>query len=460
MSTQTINPLEIQKAAGLYCQGMTLGDIAQSLACDESDVERMIEYAEQEQYFRLEPTLSSDNLDPQVREFIDNEILTSALSHALQDKIELTLTQLTVTPSPPELFTTYRAGDTPGSEEREAYLNAERRASAIVCQRAAQEVSQHLFDGKSHVVGLNWGLMVREIVQRLRPRPSDLGQAQIRVVSLFGDLEFATERSDVPAPAALDINCNTLVTQLAKQLGRAGQAVTLNVPGFVPARFAQNEAAFQAIRDFMTSHSSYRRIFPGPPEEQPGRPRSLRIAGEGTDEALISHMDSILTGLGAADNYTILDHYLQALLDAEESEQLGQYCREGKVVGDIGGHLVESKKGSDDNQLMDFLTHVNRRILAAVPADFVDVASRNRKTGDGAGVTVATAGARKSKILITLLSWEPCPISRLVIDTHCALALLHEVDPAAFKKFLRDEGRPLVANHAQWSDGTRALIPV
>src|SRR5205085_9624838 len=106
-----------------------------------------------------------------------------------------------------------------------------------------------------------------------------------------------------------------------------------------------------------------------------------------------------------------------------------------------------------------FLLEINRRIPAAQPSDFRHVASTHVKTHKGGGVVGVTVGARKAKILFTLLSQNPCPISRLIIDVHCALALLNLLDRAEFARLIRNEGQSLVQERANWSEGTRRLIP-
>ena len=136
------------------------------------------------------------------------------------------------------------------------------------------------------------------------------------------------------------------------------------------------------------------------------------------------------------------------------------YYRENKVVGDLAGHLVPSFSGKNDDQLKRFLRGINRRILAAQPSDFVDVASRHRKTNKGAGVVGVTVGARKAKIAGRLLSKSPCPISALFIDTHCALALLAELSRPQFQQFMRGPGRTWLAETETWSADTRRLIPI
>ena len=174
----------------------------------------------------------------------------------------------------------------------------------------------------------------------------------------------------------------------------------------------------------------------------------------------ITEMDTIITGFGSADTYTEMSHFMQFWLDKTEMEFLLESCRNGKVVGDIAGHLIPSVDGDDDNDLQNFLKHINRRIPAAQPSDFVDVASRHRKTNIGAGVVGITVGARKAKILARLLSKSPCPVSALAIDTHCALALLKELSLSAFNQFIAGPGQKLVTDVDRWSRDSLKLIPV
>jgi len=189
-------------------------------------------------------------------------------------------------------------------------------------------------------------------------------------------------------------------------------------------------------------------------------PKNLTAITKRPAEAMISHMDTIITGFGAADNYTVLSHYLKSWMHEEEIETLLEYCRAGKVAGDIGGHLISPTEAKNDNDLINFLLRMNRRTLAAQPSDFIHVASRHLKSRKGAGVLGIAAGARKARILSTLLSRSPCPISRLVVDTHCALALLNSIDPKEFKRFVSDEGKRFVETTENWSESTRKLIPV
>lgn len=451
----------LQKVAVLYCEGMKKQDIAQVLFIHENDIQRIIEAASQKGYFDYQPVLKTNVINSETRQFVNNEVLITALKECLHKKFECMLAPITITPSPFSMFTKFAMNPDESSSDFDTYLNAERGSVQIAAARAAEKLSQCLFDGENHTVGLNWGAVVGETIKRIHPLPSQLGDGRISVVSLFGDLDFFASEDDQEPLGAKGMNCNNLVTQLVQRLGDRGEAVPLNVPGFIPVKFGKDKQTFDAIRTFMTNHSSYRRIFGGLPPENPRESRKTEGISSYPSQAKISSVDTIITGLGVADNYTILRNYHTSLLDAEEIQLLLKYCETDQVVGDIGGHLIESKKGGENKEVVRFLTKINKRLLAAQPSDFIDVASRHLKTKKGGGVVAVTVGARKAKILYTLLSWSPCPISMVITDTHCALALLYLIDPGDFKRFIStQEGKQLVKGHEAWSNDTRNMIPI
>ena len=448
----------MQQAAALFCEGMDEPAIAAFLSIKEADVHGLLEAASQKGYFVYRPILASE-LYPDVVDSVRQAALTAALTESLTETLACMLAQITVTPSPPSMFSRYEADPKSGSQAQSDYLGAEKASVQITSARAAHALSNALFDGEDHFVGLNWGAVVWETVHRIRPLPSQIREARIAAVSLFGDLDFFSPAGT--ASGSINVNCNHLVMQLVQRLGGRGEAVPLNVPGFIPARFAKKPETFEAIRAFMMSHSSYRRIFGEEPEPDPKAARAFEGIRNRPTDAVIAQVDSLITGLGTADSYTVLRNYHTSLLDADEIQALLSFCRDGKIVGDIGGHLIESQAGQDDPEVQQFLHKVNARLLAAQPSDFIDVAGRRRKTGKGAGVMAVTVGARKAEIVHTLLSWDPSPINALVTDTHCALALLHRVDPKGFHRFiLSPEGRSLIRDPESWSPATRRLIPV
>lgn len=459
MAYMQFDPRELQKVAALYCAGMQKEDIAQVLSKNENEVQRMIENAEQLNYFEYRPYLSGRTLDPKVEDFVYNATLTTPLSNLFKDKIEGSLFPIIVTPSPVSMFRTYEVDARRNPKHYEDYRKAERASTRIVARRAAEEVSKYLFDGKDHVIGLNYGYVVRETISNIRLMPS-LPSGKISVVSLFGDLEFNMPELNESPVHSTDVNCNNLVSQLAQQLGQRAEAVPLSVPGFIPVWFTTNEDTFNEIRTFLTSHASYRRIFGSPPANDPESPRETHGITDRQSDAKIAHMDVIITGFGSADSYTGLHGFIRAWLSDDEIKDLQKYAQQHRIVGDIGGHLVASGEARGDAALRLFLLNINRRIPAAQPSDFIEVASKPRKIPNSAGVVGVTVGARKANILFTLLSRDPCPISRLITDTHCALALFNLVDPREFRRFIDGDGKRLVEGSEDWSEDTRNLIPV
>ena len=438
-----------------------MGEIARLLSRGDGDVRRMIEAAEELGYIAYEPTLTALSLDPEAAELARNESLTSALVEAMGERLESMHTPIAVTPSPRAMFTSFDHEAAKGTHEFNRYLEAEGASARVACARAAKELANSIFDGRDHVVGLNWGYHVSETIGHVRPRPSAIGQGRISVVSLFGDLDFHSAHPEAESePVSRNVNCNSLVAQLAQRLGGAAEALPLNVPGFIPAPFARDAETFESIRTFLTSHATYQRIFGGPPPEDPGGPRAVSGISDRPTDAAIARMDTILTGFGAADRHTMFQNYQRVLLADDEIPTLLTYFREGKVAGDLGGYFIPSREGRSDEGVGEFLSGLNRRLLAAQLSDFVDVASRHRKDGTGGGVVGVTVGARKARVLYALLSMDPSPISRLVIDTHCALALLHLLDRDALTRYAQDAGQLLTAERDEWSPSTRRMIPL
>lgn len=448
----------LQQVAVLLCEGMQTPEIATILSTSVEHVQRMSEVAEERGYFAYLPTLTLDELDPKVQEFVYEETLTTTLRNVLQGKLELEGIPIFITPSPSAMFHTFTVGAKEGSEEYKRYRQAEWESTRRVCRRAAHVVSKFLFDGQEHTIGLNWGTIVHETIQHLQPLPSQLGDAQISVVSLFGDLAF---HAPYPLSSSFDtddVNCNALVTRMARRLGRSSEAVLLNVPGFIPAHFAQTEAYFHALRTFMDEHVSYRQIFGSLPDNVSDKPREIGGVTNRPPETKLSQMDTIITGFGSADAYTQSQHYLQSWLSSTEMETLRQ-CVPELIAGDLGGHLIPTPRGSEDDHVTRFFKSLNRRLLAVQPSDFIDVATRHLQAPKGAGVVGIAVGARKAKILYILLSWRTCPISQLVMDTHCALALLHLLDPGELKSFLTSPAGGCLRS-PEWSEDTKQCIPV
>jgi DNA-binding transcriptional regulator LsrR (DeoR family) len=361
---------DLQKAAALYCEGFDPNDIADVMSIDVADVQRMIEHAEQAGHFVYRPRLMLERLLPEVNEFVYDETLTSALRAVLNDSQEASLLSLHISRSPAKMFQLY------STSAVNEYRNAEYLSLRACAARAADELCMRLFDGNDHTIGVNWGISVKLTIDGMRPLPSQLSEAKLAVISLFGDLDFHLDDESARRVEQKHVNCNTHVAQLAQRLGGRAEQVPLSVPGFIPAKFAKSAETFHDISSFLGSHASYREIFGELPGDDRSRPRKYSGIIDFVSDVRITKMDTIITGFGSADTYTEAFHFLKFWLDDHEISDLWRFCSEGKIVGDIAGHLEPSAIGESDDKAMKFLKHVNRRILAAQPSDFVDVACR------------------------------------------------------------------------------------
>jgi DNA-binding transcriptional regulator LsrR (DeoR family) len=456
----TFDEGDLQKAAAFYCEGMSADEIADVMSIQASTVQRMIEHAEQANFFEYRPRLMLEGLLPEVAEFVHNDMLTLSLRKVLEESYEVRLPSLHITRSPAVMFRSYSRAAAEDSETHRKYREAEYVALRSCATRAADELCRRLFDGADHTIGVNWGISVKLTIDHMKPLPSQLSEAKLSVLSLFGDLDFVLPQAPAHRLGTRYVNSNRHAQQLAQRLGRNAEAFALSVPGFIPAQFAYERETFLGIREFLGSHASYREIFGELPVEDTTKPRTYNGITDKESDARASRMDTIVTGFGSADTYTDAFHFLKIWLDDKEIQTLSEFCSEGMIAGDIAGHLVPTQSGETNDQVMNFLRKVNRRILAAQPSDFVDVACRQRKSGVGAGVVGVTVGARKAKIVARLLGQSPCPISALFIDTHCALALLYALSPTEFRRYIHGPGSRLARDAKEWSEDTHRMIPL
>lgn len=218
-----LDTIDMQKATALYCEGMQITNIAQSLSTDEQSIHQMLSTAEQLDYFTYRPTLTLPELEFEVQDFVYHRMLAIALSDTLKNRIEFAHTPIIITPSPKSMFTTYEIDAEEGEEQHAKYRLAEKESLQITCYRAAQELSRDLFDGNDHTVGVNWGTIVKETIRHICPLPSHLGDATISIISLFGDLAFHPLDHDTSSAKHDNLNSNVHVAQLTHQLGIHGQ---------------------------------------------------------------------------------------------------------------------------------------------------------------------------------------------------------------------------------------------
>ncbi|MBR9978302.1 MAG: hypothetical protein KFH87_09455 [Bacteroidetes bacterium] len=451
MPSESFTALELQQVAGLFCEGMALKDIVSTLpGRNESDIWQMLQRALREGYFHYQPVLSINNMSKELQDFLNNETLTKTIAEALSETLELRHISIRITRSPERMFECYQHEPITDQDKYREYLKAESASLEIIGRRVATELSRRLFDGKQHIVGVNYGASVLLAARQLFPLPSQVPQ-MLTVVSLFGDIGYHIAESPLPLlKGNVPLASNDIVALLANRLGPMTKAELLNVPAFIPYEFTSNIDTFNNIHNFLTSHSSYIRIFGAPNSDHKFR----------NPDALVSNMDTLLSGFGSADNYTVLQSFLPAWLSTDETETIMEYCHSGAIVGDIGGHLVTSPLWSGNTRsLNQFLARINQRLIAANPIDFLNVADRYAKNRNaGAGVVGIAAGGRKARILHALLAQERCPLSMLFIDTFCALALLNLIDSNGYQALIRSEASGITSNRQQWSAGTKRLL--
>ncbi len=464
MAPETSEQHDRIKAAGLYCQGMSIHDISTIMSgLDEERVREMLETALHDGIFRYDPVLTVKNMDEENREFLYNHTLINALSDALSDTLNIRGIPIHITHSPPEMFQHYTLDPLEDKDEYLKYLAAETQSLKTLGRSAARIVSAALADGEKHVVGVNYGASVMFTVDAVAP-PAGRVPDEVTVVSLFGDLRFhptQTENEMINKERA--IVCNELVIQLANRIGPRAKAELLNIPVFIPHAFTADDKSFHNIRHFLTSHESYVPIFGRMNGDAEARSTDAPLSGETRHtDSLISKMDTLITGFGSVDNYTVLQMFLSTWLTAEEFKTLISYAKEGRIVGDLGGHFITRPNDVDsDGELGKFLQSINKRLIATRPSDFTAVARFHaEKPHTGAGVVGIAAGARKAKILHALLSQTKRPISRLFIDSHCALALLNLLGAERLDNLVQAHGAAILGRIDKWSKGSRSLIPI
>ncbi len=443
-----MNDIIYQQVIALYCEGFHEKQIAQMVMEEERKVYQIIERGLEKGDITHVPKLNLKALDSSVHTTVYQTKQIEELKKRLEAQLEMKPIKLTIKPTPRIAEETLRDD-----------FNAEKEALKLISREAARQLSKILFNGKDQTIGFNWGYAVWKVVDNLHPLPGEIGDSQIKGVSLFGDLEYTRKenKSIRKLESAIQLSCNSIITKFVQKLGGRGVAVPLNVPFFIPWNLAEHTQHFENTHKFLTNRVSYKRIFGTRPPKNPMMSREK----DKNNEALINEMTTIITGFGAVDSVTTFHKYLTHLLSEKEIAELETYVQAGKIVGDIGGHLVSSQDSKDDAAVSNFLVRINQRILAANPGDFKAIASKHRKNKQGGGVIGIAVGARKAKILHALLAQDPCPVSRLIIDSHCALALLNQMNEQDYRDFIKEKsGAVLMEDRKYWSEKTKEMIPL
>ncbi len=270
---------------------------------------------------------------------------------------------------------------------------------------AASRLSETLTEGE-HVIGVNWGWSVRQCMVNLRPtRPN----TALRFIPIVGNLSL--DETDPHFEEAIECSSNRLA-QTAASAFEAPRSPRLSTPAYIPRRFHDDLAGLRAIRDFIESDVSYKRIFGGRDEEGSPRP------------GLMEQVDTLVTGLTSLDVET-LPIYRPKLITTEDIPVLQQ----AGVVGDLALHLIVSEDGGPESENTgkpsperELVAKINDLIVGASPRDFIRVAEKTR-TGEtrGLGVIVLAAGPWKAQILTTAIRLGA--VNELITDLETALAI-------------------------------------
>lgn len=379
--------IEALQVAYYHCVlEMPLKNIAEILGKSPATITRRLDEVRQAGWLRDHPEFTPP---PEVWREIQGRMSCSAVEAALRDHFGVDLLQrVTVLPS---------SVRPDSADTREARPENVERVGLYAARRLAETLS----DG-AHVVGVNWGWSVRHCVTNLRPTRTN---PSLRFVPIVGNLSL--DETDPHFEEAIECSSNRLA-QAAASAFSAPRSPRLSTPAYIPRRFHGDARGLRAIRDFIESDVSYRRIFGGADEagaRQPG---------------LLDHVDTLVTGLTSLDVDT-LPVYRPNLITTDDLPVL----QRAGVVGDLALHMLVERNGdatAQDSPEQKLVQEINDLIVGAAPADFIRVAERARRgETSGLGVIVLAVGAWKARILTTAIRLRA--VNELVTDLETALAI-------------------------------------
>jgi DNA-binding transcriptional regulator LsrR (DeoR family) len=379
--------LEALQVAYYHCVlEMPLKSIAELLGKSPATITRRLDEVRQAGWLRDHPEFTPP---PEIWKELQGHMTCAQAEKALQEYFGADLLRrVTVLPSPPQ---------SSAHENRQVLAEKVKRVGLYAARRLCDVLSEG-----SHVVGVNWGWSVRHCVTNLRPTRSN---PNLRFVPLIGSLSL--DENDPHFEEAIECSSNRLA-QLAATAFHAPRSPRLTTPAYIPRRFYQDVHRLQAIREFIESDISYRRIFGGKDENgvwQPG---------------LMNQVDTLITGLTSLDVQT-LPIYRPNLITPEDLPVL----QRAGVVGDLALHLLVEPGEPSDATLSEermLVNSINDLIVGATPRDFIHVAERVRQgQANGLGVVVLAVGAWKARILTTAIRLRA--VNELITDLETAIAI-------------------------------------
>jgi DNA-binding transcriptional regulator LsrR (DeoR family) len=358
---------------------MPLKTIAEMFGKSPATITRRLDEVRQAGWLRDRPEFAPP---PEVWRELQGRMTCVEIERALQEHFGAnTVRRITVLPSPSAF----------AGEAQQTHSQNVERVGLFAAQRIVEALG-----ADSHVVGVNWGWSVRHCVTNLRPSKPN---PELRFVPLIGNLSL--DENDAHYEEAIECSSNRLA-QLAASAFGAPRAPRLSTPAYIPRRFHDDLSGLRAIRDFIESDVSYRRIF-----------------GDSREPGLNAQVDTVVTGLSSIDVQT-LPTYRPNLITESDLPVL----EAAGVVGDLALHLIAEphEGGTAPPEALRLVESINDLIVGASPADFVRVAERARSSETaGLGVVVLSVGAWKARILSAAIRMRA--VNELITDLDTALAI-------------------------------------
>ena len=399
--------LEVLLVAYDYCVLGLRGDrLAKHRHISPATVARRIKQAKQSGYIR-EAVL---NIPPDELQSLYPHIYRSDLMETVHNYIGREhLRNLIVVPS-------VLAEDS----DRNTLTNKER-----VGRAAAVRLINLFAKNTSPFIGVSAGRTLAVMVDEIHHNSDIIGEwkSPPKCVPIFGDL-LLTPLHHRLYPQASKYSSSTLAAELAVAIGGAAEFhLNLSIPAYIPQGFIADADAnevhqkIQTARLFVESIPAYQMIF-----------GETRPDDEREPEALITQLDTVITGIGGLENGNIMG-WLSMVKDPVSTPNIdpiyagpiytdkerSQLETEG-VVGHLCGTFITEDRvdGFPKDSLVET---VNQRVLGTRPSDLQRCVVRARQENNS-GVILVAEGAGKARAVVSAIS-NRC-ITELICDSELA----------------------------------------
>ena len=307
-----------------------------------------------------------------------------------------------------------------GDSDRNTLTNKER-----VGRAAAVRLINLFTKNTSPSIGVSAGRTLAVMVDEIQHNSDIIGEwkSPPKCVPIFGDL-LLTPLHHRLYPQASKYSSSTLAAELAVAIGGAAEFhLNLSIPAYIPQGFIADADAnevrqkIQTARLFVESIPAYQMIFGGTIPDDEREP-----------EALITQLDTVITGIGGLENGNIMG-WLSMVKDPVSTPNIdpiyagpiytdkerSQLETEG-VVGHLCGTFITEDRvaGFPKDSLVET---VNQRVLGTRPSDLQRCVVRARQENNS-GVILVAEGAGKARAVVSAIS-NRC-ITELICDSELA----------------------------------------